>query len=299
MDELGTNRAFLQVIESGSFSAAAREMGVSVASIARQFSSLEERLGVRLLNRTTRHQSLTEAGRLYCENVRELLEQYDAMKREISSFQDGVKGHLRVHLRHSVGSKLIVPALPRFLEEHPDVSLDVTLTDEQADLVSHGVDLAVWLGNLEDSSLIARRLSHGRRVICGSPAYVKRFGEPATPIDLKQHNCIIYRAKSYDNIWRLTKGGETTAVPVSGNLKSDSSAVLMTSAQCGLGLAVLQEAMVRSAIAEGSLVTVFPDYQVSSTNNDIGLYAVHPGRRKTSPKTRAFLDFLVKLFREQ
>lgn len=136
------------------------------------------------------------------------------------------------------------------------MSLDVTLTDEQADLVAQSIDVAVWLGNLEDSSLIARRLSHGRRVICGSPAYVVQFGQPATPIDLKQHNCIIYRAKSYDNIWRLTKVGETTAVPVSGNLKSDNSAVLMTSAQCGLGLAVLQEAMVRSAIADGSLVSV-------------------------------------------
>jgi DNA-binding transcriptional LysR family regulator len=298
MDEMLTNRAFLKVVDSGSFSAAAVDLGVSVATVARQVNSLEARLGVILLHRTTRTLSLTEAGKLYCDRIRDVLRGYDAVKREVASYQKDVKGLLRVHLRHSVGNQVIIPALPTFLEKHPNIKLDVTLTDERQDLVSQGVDVAVWLGSLEDSSLIARRLSPGRRLICCSPAYAAKQGLPQTPNELGQHNCIIYRAKSYDSSWRFTKDGQTQSVKVSGNLESESSAVLMTSAINGLGMAMLQEAMVRNAIEAGELINVFPDHQVSSTDADIALYAVYPGAKQTSPKNRAFIDFLVRLFRD-
>ena len=298
MDEMLTNRAFLQVIDSGSFSSAAAEIGVSVATVARQVNSLEARLGVQLLHRTTRTLSLTEAGKLYRDRIREVLRTYDTVKRDIASFQKDVKGLLRVHLRHSVGNQVIVPALPAFLEKHQNIKLDVTLTDTREDLVAHGVDVAVWLGSLEDSSLIARRLSPGRRLVCCSPSYMAKRGLPAQPTDLAQHNCIIYRAKSYDSSWRFAKDGKTASVAVSGNLESESSAVLMTSALNGLGFVMLQETMVRSAIQAGELINVFPDYQVSSTDADIALYAVYPGSKQTSPKNRAFIDFLVRLFKD-
>ncbi len=298
MDEMLTNRAFLKVVDSGSFSAAAVDMGVSVATVARQVNSLEARLGVNLLHRTTRTLSLTEAGKLYCDRIRDVLRNYDAVKREVASYQKDVKGVLRVHLRHSVGNQVIIPALPGFLDKHPNIKLDVTLTDERQDLVSQGVDVAVWLGSLEDSSLIARRLTPGRRLVCCSPGYAKKQGLPQHPSDLAQHNCIVYRAKSYDSSWRFTKDGQTLSVSVSGNLESESSAVLLTSAVNGLGLVMLQEAMVRSAIEKGELVNVFPDYQVSSTDADIALYAVYPGSQQTSPKNRAFIDFLVRLFKD-
>lgn len=298
MDEMMTNRAFLQVVESGSFSAAAAEIGVSVATVARQVNSLEARLGVHLLHRTTRSLSLTEAGKLYHARIRDVLQTYDSVKREVASFQKDVKGLLRLHLRHSVGNQIIVPALPAFLKKHPNIKLDVTLTDVREDLVSQGVDVAVWLGSLEDSSLIARRLSPGKRLVCCSPAYVAAHGMPANPDALATHNCIVYRAKSYDSSWRFSRDGKTTSVSVSGNLESESSAVLMTAAINGLGLVMLQEAMVRASIQSGALVDVFPDYQVSSTDADIALYAVYPGSKQTSPKTRAFIDFLVRLFKE-
>lgn len=297
MDEMLTNRAFLQVVDSGSFSAAAAEIGVSVATVARQVNSLEARLGVQLLHRTTRTLSLTEPGTHYCERIREVLRIYDGVKREVASYQKDVKGLLRVHLRHSVGNQVIVPALPGFLEKHPNIKLDVTLTDAREDLVAQGVDVAVWLGSLEDSSLIARRLSPGKRLVCCSPAYAAKRGLPEHPGDLSQHNCIVYRAKSYDSSWRFTKDGTTTSVAVSGNLESESSAVLMTSALNGLGFVMLQEAVVRTAIESGALVNVFADYQVSSTDAEIALYAVYPGSKQTSPKNRAFIDFLVKLFK--
>ena len=181
MDEMMTNKALLQVVESGSFSAAALELGVSIATVARQVNSLEARLGVRLLHRSTRNLSLTEPGRIYCERMRDLLRQFDTVKREISSFQKDVKGFLRVHLRHSIGNQVIVPALPSFIEQYPNIKLEVTLTDEREDLVAQGVDVAVWLGSLQDSSLIARRLSPGHRIICCSPSYVSRHGMPRTP----------------------------------------------------------------------------------------------------------------------
>jgi DNA-binding transcriptional LysR family regulator len=298
MDEMLTNRALLQVAESGSFSAASIKLDVSVATVARQVNSLEAALGVKLMNRSTRALSLTEAGMLYCERIRDLMSDLDALKREVSSYQKDVKGLLRVHLRRSVGSQVVVPALPDFLHAHPDVKLEVTLTDERADLVAQGIDVAVWLGELQESRLIARKLSPGNRVICCSPVYAKAHGLPKTPQELSLHNCIVYLAKSYDSSWRLTSGGKTTSVDVSGNLKSESSAVLLVSALNGLGLVMLQEAMVRKAIASGELINVFPHFQASSTNSVVGLYAVYSGRKKMSPKTRAFIDFLVDVFRE-
>ena len=299
MDELHTNKAFLQVIESGSFSAASDKLNLSVATVARQVTSLEDRLGVKLLNRSTRSMSLTEVGVLYSQRTRELMREFDTIKREVLTFQKDVKGVLRVHLRHSVGTQVIVPALPKFLQAHHDLKVDVTLTDKRADLVTEGIDVAVWLGKLEDSSLIARKLTPGRRLICCSPKYAKEHGLPASPEELSKHNCIVYRAKNYDSAWRLKSSDRSVSVNVSGNLESESSAVLLISAMNGVGLAMLQETMVHQAIAAGELIDVFPGYDVSSTDATVGLYAVYSGRKKTSPKTRAFVDFLVRTFRDQ
>jgi hypothetical protein len=201
-----------------------------------------------------------------------------------------------VHLRITVGSEVIVPVLPRFLEQHhPDVTLDVTLTDERADLAAFGVDVAVWLGIYLGCP---PELSPGRRVICASPAYLAQRGRPKAPENLSEHNCIVYRARNYDRWWRLTRDGETIAVLTSGNLQTDSSSVLLTSARKGLGLVLVQESTVRRAITKGELVRVLADYEVSSTDFDIALYAVYPNSRHVSPKTRAFVDFLVTLFRQ-
>ena len=181
MDEMQTSQVLLHVIECGSFSAASEKLNVSVTTVARQISSLEHRLGVKLLNRSTRALSLTEAGLLYSERIRTLMKEFDAIKREVSSFQKVVKGILRVHLRHSVGTQVIVPALPDFLKANPEIKLEVTLTDTFADLVTEKIDVAVWLGKLEDSGLIASKLSQGRRVICCSPDYAKEHGLPSSP----------------------------------------------------------------------------------------------------------------------
>ena len=290
------NRFFVQVVESGSLSAAARVLNTSVPSVARHISGLEALLGARLLNRTTRRQSLTEVGQLYHAHVVDVLERLENAKRFVGSFQGEVKGLLRVHLRTSLGNQLVVPVLHRFLDRHPDVSIDVTLTDERADLVALGIDLAVWLGNLEDSSMIARRLNPGHRVLCASPAYLESHGVPSAPEDLADHNCLIFSARDFGSPWRLTKNGETTAVPVAGNLRTNSGAALVTCALNGLGLVILQETIVRPLLEKGALIRVLADYDVSPNGLGNALFAVYPSGRQLSPKTRAFIDFLVELF---
>ena len=175
--------------------------------------------------------------------------------------------------------------------------MDVTLTDERADLVALGIDVAVWLGELEDSSMVAPAPDPWPSGRLCEPALYSRARQPETPEDLHNHNCIVYCARGYDNLWRIQARNETTRIEVSGNLQSVSSAVLLASARSGLGLVVLQETMVREPISGGELVQVLGEYQVSSTDLDIGIYAVYPGRRRISPKARAFIDFLVTLFR--
>jgi DNA-binding transcriptional LysR family regulator len=297
MDELRLYRTFVHVVECGSISAAARRLNTSISSVARQLSYLEAALGVTLLNRTTRRQSLTEVGRLYQVKIVALVREFDDLKREASTYQDAVKGCLRVHLRTSAGNQVVIPALPRFFASYPELTIDLSLTDERADLVAAGIDVAVWLGHLDDSSIIARRLCPSRRVVCASPDYLARNAPPKGPLDLKDHNCLVYRAKNYDDRWRFSKGGKTIEVGVVGALQADGGAALLTAAINGLGLVTLQEWMVRDAISKGELVPVLTDYEVSPTEFDTALYAVYPQSRRISPKARVFIDFLVTLFR--
>jgi len=298
MDEFASLRVFIEVVESGSFSAAARRTDVSIGSIARQVKALEDDLGVRLLNRTTRNNSLTEAGALFYERARAVIGELNAAKRDASSFQSTAKGLLRISLRIST-SRVILPALSKFLELYPDLMLDVTLTDERLDLVANKIDVAVWLGHLEDSRMMARRLTPSRRVVCASPAYLDRHGIPTTPHDLSKHNCIVYKGSIYTDFWRFKKGGEQIDVPVSGNVRTSSSPVLVAAALSGLGVVLLQEYSVRSALAEGTLLRLLPDYDASMTEVDTAIYAVYPHSRGLTRKARVFVDFLVDLFREQ
>ena len=296
MDELSVNRAFVHVVEKGSFSAAARFLDASVTSVARQVSSLESTLGIRLLNRTTRRQSLTEAGQLYYSRITAILAQLDEVKRDTSSYQEHVKGRLKVQLRSTIGNQVIVPALPRFLTQFPNITLHLTLTDERFGLVEHGIDVAVWLGALEDSSMIARRLSPSNRAVCGSPLYLQKYGVPQEPMDLLKHNCLVFEAKDYSNVWRFTQNGNTVEVPVTGNVTTNSGISLITLAIHGAGLALVQKSLVRESMARGELAQVLEGYSASPTVTEPALYAVYPSGRRLSPKSRAFIDFLVDLF---
>jgi DNA-binding transcriptional LysR family regulator len=295
MDEFSRVRTFIEVVDRGGFSAAARQADVAVSSILRQVKALEDELGTRLLNRTTRSQSLTEAGRTFYELMRELIRDFEQAKREVVALRSTVAGTLTVTIRTSA-NELIVPALPSFLERYPELLLDISVTDRRLDLVAEGIDVAVWLGPMEDSSLIGRRLTPCRRVVCASPGYFARHGMPKNPEDLAHHNCLVYRANQYLNVWKFEKDGKTTTVPVRGNLRSGTGLVLMGSALAGLGLVLVQEFHARPAIASGALIAVFEDYEISPTDEDTSLHLVYPSSKGLSPASRAFIDFLVDLF---
>lgn len=295
MDELSAIRIFAKVAEAASFSKVARMNDASISSISRQITNLEAELGVRLFNRTTRQLVLTEAGEQYFQEVSTILRELDDAKRNATAFQEGVRGRLHMHASNLAGAEIIVPALPVFLANYPELVIEVTLTGERVDLVAERVDLAVWVGGLGDSSLVARQLSPSRWVVCGSPEYFARHGVPVTPPDLGRHNCLVFTRSHYLQEWAFRRRNETVSVPVSGNLRTNTSSVLMTSAKNGLGLAVLQEWMVRQSCKQGLLQTVLTDYEVSPTADDTALYLVYPHRR-LPPKTRALAEFIASLF---
>src|SRR5438128_1682023 len=238
MDELTQIRTFISVIQAGSFSAAARHLS-SISSVVRQVNALEEDLGVRLLNRTTRKLSLTDAGRLFYDRVTEIADDLDCAKLEVRSLKDDVKGLLKVSLRVTAGTTIVVPALPKLLAQYPELHLDILLTDERRDLIANRIDVAMWMGDLGDANLVAKRLSPTRRIVCGSPAYLAQHGVPGTPDDLLRHNCLLFNAPSYSNRWGFTRDGKREEVDVRGSVRSENGLILLSSGIAGLGLIIV------------------------------------------------------------
>lgn len=296
MDTFSGMRLFTEVVDGGSFSAAARHLGMAPSSVARGIGALEDELGVRLLNRTTRKLSLTEAGRLYHERSRRILAEVEDAKLSITQLEAAPRGTLRLSIPVVFGRLHIAPALPAFLACHPAVQVDLSLTDALVDLVEEGVDLAIRISELKDSSLIARRLAPNRRVICASPSYLERVGTPTTPEELSRHNCLVYKRQSNRATWRLRDREQTHEIEVRGSLWANNADALHAAALEGLGLAILPTWMVGPDVRRSALRVLFPDYQVSPTALDTSIYAVFPYSRHLSPKVRALIDFLIKRF---
>lgn len=298
MDDFTRIKTFIKVVEAGSFSAAARDVS-STSSVARQVKSLEDELGVRLLNRTTRSLALTEAGRRFYDRVSAIASDLNGAFSEAKSLQDEVKGLLRVSLRVSAGTTVVVPALPRLLSQYPELQLEITLADERRDLIANNIDVAMWLGDLPDAEIVARRLSPSTRIVCGSPAYFERHGIPRTPQDLRHHSCLLFAAPSYRNRWSFTRDGRLEEVDVGGTIRSENGLVLLSSGQAGLGVIIVHEWMVRHLLADGRMVRVLSDYTVNPRPGDAELYAVFPSHRGLSRKVRVFIDFLVETFKTE
>lgn len=295
MDDFTRIRTFIKVVEAGSFSAAARDTS-SVSSVARQVKSLEDELGVRLLNRSTRSLSLTDAGRRFYARVTAIAHELNNAKSEVTSQQEDVKGLLRVSLRISAGTTIVVPALPKLLSQYPELELDISLTDERRDLIANNIDVAMWLGDMPDAEIVARRLSPSRRIVCGSPAYFEKHGMPQTPQDLRHHNCLLFAAPSYRDRWSFTRAGQQEEVEVRGSIRSDNGLILLTSGLTDLGVIIVHEWMVRHLIADGRMTRVLSEYTVNPRPGDADLYAVFPSSRGLSRKVRVFVDFLVETF---
>ena len=299
MDEFTSIRVFITAVEENGFSAAGRRLGMSASTISRHITSLEEELGVRVLNRNTRRQSLTDAGRMFYERVKIIDKSLAEAKLETQSAHESCEGVLRVSLRTSTGPTVIVPALPMFLEKYPKLKLEIILTDERQDLISRNIDVAIWAGELPDSELVARRLLPSKRVLCASPKYLERHGIPVVPEDLQAHNCLMYSRTFYGSTWYFSKGQESLSVDVAGNLSADNGLVLLSAALNCVGIILVQEVMVKDLIRDGSLVPLLSEYEIAPAELGNPLFAVFPSSRRLSARVRAFVDFLVALFNEE
>ena len=294
LDRLGDLNLFLQVLDSGSISAAARALNVSVAVASQRLKRLERDLGVRLLHRTTRQLSATPEGAALAEHGRVLADEIETLTASLRQAGIGVAGTLRVTTASMFGKQYISPLIPEFLALHPNVKLSVDLNDETLDLVRSGFDLAIRIGELDDSSLVARKLAINRRVLCAAPKYLRQHGVPKTPADLEQHECLILVGRQgRRDVWRLTdrRKGEV-AVRINGRIESNQGELLRDAAVGGLGISMHSTWHVCEDLRAGRLEVVLPNYPIADT----GIYAVTPQRRLVPPRVQAFIEFLASRF---
>jgi DNA-binding transcriptional LysR family regulator len=280
---------FSKVVAAGSLSAAARELGLSPALISRRLAGLEARLGVRLVNRTTRSLRLTDEGASYYETCARVLAEIEEADAAVSAGRVEPQGALKVAMPASFGHQHLAPLIPEFARRYPKVQLALSLSDRNVNLVEEGFDLAIRIAHLEDSSLAARQLAPNRRVVCASPAYLARHGTPREPADLTRHNCLT--ANDFVTTWDFKDpGGKPGSVRVSGRYACDNWEVLREWALAGMGVALKSTWDVHRHLADGSLVSVCGGYTFDS---DVAIYAVYPHRRFLPAKTRVFIEFLA------
>lgn len=289
MDSLGGMVIFARVVQHGSFSAAARALGLPKSTVSRQVARLEDHLGVRLIQRTTRTLRLTDVGRAYHERVQRILAEVTEAEQAVTQLEAAPRGLLRVTGPLTFGTLFLGDAIAAFMGRYPEVRLDVVLTDRVVDLVEEGFDLAVRAGMMRDSSLIARRLGSASRVVCASPGYLAARGVPQTPADLARHDCLLYSYESSGSAWRLD--GESSPT-LSGPLISNNGDVMRKAALADQGLCFVPRFLVGPDLDAGRLVPVLQDFVVDSG----GVYAVYAHSRYLSSKVRAFVDHLVEFF---
>jgi DNA-binding transcriptional LysR family regulator len=294
MDLLGAIRSLQKITDLGSFSRAARELGVLPSTLTRQIDALEARLGAVLVQRSTRHVALTESGRLYLERAAEAVRSLDEAGEELAVVGRAPQGVLRVALPQAFGQRHVIPLLPEFSRRHPAVKLTLFFSDKLVDFERDGIDLAIRVGATEQGRVIVRKLLGTRRLLCASPGYLQAQGVPRDPEALEKHNCLVYRYHHGKITWYLRRGGRLTRVVVDGNVSADSGEAIhqLALADCGIGL--LPDWMIESSLRSGALVTVLPDYEatVSSTTAELGVFAVYPPSRRTSVKVRALVGYL-------
>jgi len=277
---------FVAVAETESFTRAASRLGVSTAQVSRQVSSLEARLSTRLFYRTTRRVSTTEAGQVYYQHCRQVLDALEQAERSITNMQLVPRGRLRLTAPVTYGEKSIAPLVNDFVVRFPELDVEMNLTNQTLDLVAEGYDLAVRLGRLEDSSLMARRLASRTLYVCASPAYLSANGTPHSLSELADHNCL----QGNLDYWRFQEAGNPRNVRVSGNIRCDSGRALLDAALKGIGIVQLPDYYVQPALDSKALIPLLTHYQ----EDDDGIWAVYPHNRHLSPKVRMLLDFFAE-----
>jgi DNA-binding transcriptional LysR family regulator len=294
MDRITALAAFVRTVELGSQAAASEDLGLSRAMVGRHIQQLEDRLGVRLLNRTTRKQSLTEAGLAFFEKCAAILDQLDEAERAAADLQSEPRGTLRINAPMSFGRHHLTSAVSAYAALHPQVKIDLVLNDRQVDLIEEGYDVAIRIATLTDSGLIARRLAPINMALCASPDYLSRHGSPETPADLTRHNCLLYTYVATPGEWSFTHpDGTQTTIRVAGSISANNGDALLTAALAGQGIIRQPTFIVGDALRAGRLVLLLTQFAQPCPT----AYAVYPHARNLSPKVRSFVDFLAGHFR--
>lgn len=279
-------REFVSVVEQGGFSAAARKLDVSTSFVSRQVNQLENRLDVRLLQRTTRSVNLTEMGKLYYERSREILDQLEALDSEMADLQDKPKGLVRITAAGEYAEQFVAPLIAEFVSHYPEVSIDLEASMQVVDIVEEGFDIAIRMTALNDSSLIARKVEDRQIKVCASPAYLDQYGRPQKPEDLRSHNCLVFP----DMPWRFRYPDRIQEIKVRGNWSSNNGRVLVAAAKKGLGLIRFSEYYINQHIRTGDLEVVLEDYEVE----DAATWVIYPNRRHLPTRVRYLVEFLLE-----
>ena len=294
MDRLSSMNAFVMAAELGSYARAAERLNMSPQMVAKHVAALEQRLGARLLNRTTRRQSLTELGSAYYERCKHILTEADAADSLAQIMNDTPRGKLKITAPVTFGSHSLMPLITQFLRDHPEVEIDLHLTDRFIDLVEEGYEVAFRIGPLATTSLTARPLAPYQLVACAAPAYLAARGTPLTPGDLEHHECLgyVFWSRPADREWRFQQGSASYTVQVSSRLQVNESRALMSAALDGFGIVLGPEDFLREALESGALVQVLPDFEAPSRP----MHLVYTANRQRTAKLRRFVDAVLLRF---
>lgn len=279
-------REFVAVVEQAGFSAAARKLQVSTSYVSRQVNQLENRLNVRLLQRTTRTVNLTEMGKVYYERSREILKQLEALDSEMAELQDKPKGLVRITAAGEYVEQFVAPLVAEFLSLYPDVSIELESSMHIVDIVEEGFDLAIRMSTLNDSSLIARKVEDRQIKVCGSPSYFDKHGRPKNPEELRKHNCLVFPEMP----WRFKYRDRIQEVKVRGNWSSNNGRVLIAAARQGLGLIRFSDYYINTYLKSGDLESILEDYEV----DDAATWIIYPNRLHLPTRVRYLVEYLLE-----
>ncbi|MBE7215600.1 LysR family transcriptional regulator [Shewanella benthica] len=281
---------FTHVARAGSFSAAARKLGISKSKVSTQVADLEHKLGVQLIQRTTRSLSLTEAGQLLYTQGEELLRDADQAIASVHNLNDATRGVLKVGISQSFGTMHIIPALPEFMNTHPELELQISLLDHKVDVVNEGLDLLLTMSEQLPLGMVARPLMKCQFLLAASPSYIEKHGQLDRPEQLVDHNCLVYHGEWHEHsVWQFKKGEDFCELGVSGNFRVDNAPALKSAAVSGLGIVYLASYLLEDEIEKGTLVPLLQDWQLT---HHLPLQAVYPRRKHLAPKVSAFIDFI-------
>ena len=291
MDVMHSMAVFRRVVEAESFSAVARETNMSQSTVSKHIASLEERLDTKLLNRSTRSLKLTEAGKEYYHHCIRILSDFQEAEASVGKGKIDPTGTLRISTSAAFGRTCILPYLSEFLSTYPDINIDLIFNDDYIDLVKEGIDLAIRIGPLEDSSLIARKIGSSPRVVVASPEYLVNHGRPKKPADLIKHDCLFYTLQKSPDLWYFNSTQEgDESIRVNSRLKASSPDAICDATLEGLGISILGEWYVRKHIREGKLKVILPDYKPTTFD----IHAVYPERRFVPQKVKRMIEFLAE-----